>query len=450
MVYTTLPIKTTGQLSDQGNAFPEQIMRILNMAKKTLLFAPVTFDLAETTRMLEIAKGIKNHPAANQVFNIHFISNGGDLEHLIEAEGFSLQRLEPRFTPEKIEFFGKVDRGEIFAPALSQKEMIALIDNEVEYLRELKPSAVITGSYMTIPVTCQILSIPLVWVIQSTWLEPFFRHGAGMTDAIRLSLLKKMADWFVWLFINFWIRYGFMGPVNQAARHYSVKRYSSIFEYWRGDITMVAEPEEFTGANLPPNYYYIGPLIARQNFPIPENVKNIPHDQPVIYFAMGSSGTPEIIAKIIESFEGKPYRVIAPVKNHLAKVPGVEVPANVLVTDWLPAHEVNKMADLSLIHGGIGTVMTAAYAGKPVVGVGMQPEQVANLSVLVRKGFAIRVPKSKDPSKKIQEAIQRLIQDDNARKKAEEFSRVMEKWDGPKMAADLLYRIFYKKDARTE
>jgi UDP:flavonoid glycosyltransferase YjiC (YdhE family) len=412
------------------------------MDKKTLLFAPVTFDLAETTRMIEIAKGIANHPAACQVFNIQFISNGGDLEHLIEEEGFPLERLEPRFTPEKIEFFGKVDKGEIFAPALSQKEMIALIDNEVKYLRELEPTAVITGSYVTIPVTCRILKIPLVWVIQSTWLEPFFRHGAGMTDTIRFAPIKKMADWMVWLFINFWIRYGFMNPVNQAARHYGVKGYPSIFDYWRGEVTLVAEPAEFTGVKLPPNYTYTGPLIARQNFPIPDEIKDIPHDKPVIYFAMGSSGTAEIIAKIIESFAGKPYRVIAPVKDHLAKVPGVKIPPNVIVTGWLPAHEVNQLADLSLIHGGIGTVMTAAYAGKPVVGVGMQPEQVANLAALVRKGFAIRVPKSKDPSKKVLEAIQQLLNDEQAKRKAEEFSKVMEKWDGPKMAADLLYEKF--------
>jgi UDP:flavonoid glycosyltransferase YjiC (YdhE family) len=110
-----------------------------------------------------------------------------------------------------------------------------------------------------------------------------------------------------------------------------------------------------------------------------------------------------------------------------------------MVTDWLPAHLVNKLADLSLIHGGIGTVMTAAYAGKPVVGVGMQIEQVANLACLVRKGFAIRVVKSKDPSRKVQQAIQLLLNNKEARRKAEEFSKIMEKWDGPKMAADLLY-----------
>ena len=412
------------------------------MTKKLLLFAPVTFDLAETTRMIEIAKGIINHPVANHVFDIQFISNGGDLEHLIEEEGFPLRRLEPRYTPEMIELLGKVDKGEKFAPALSQKEMIAMIDNEVKYLKELKPTVVVTGSYMTIPVTCRILNIPLVWVVQSTWLEDFFAHGAGMTDGITFPPLKEIADWLILLFINFWIRIGFLGPVNKAAKHYGVAGYKSIFEYWRGDITMVAEPAEFSGVKLPPNYYYTGPLIARQDFPLPEEIKNIPRDKPLIYFAMGSSGTPQIIAKIIESFEGKPYRVIAPVKQHLDKVPGVKIPSNVMVTDWLPALLVNKLADLSLIHGGIGTVMTAAYAGKPVVGVGMQLEQVANIACLVRKGFAIRVAKSKDPSKKVQEAIQLLLYDEDAKRKAEEFSKIMEKWDGPKMAAELLYNKF--------
>jgi UDP:flavonoid glycosyltransferase YjiC (YdhE family) len=261
-----------------------------------------------------------------------------------------------------------------------------------------------------------------------------------MTDDVKPAPAKKIADWGVWQFINFWIKYGFLNSLNQAAKYYGVEGYKSIFDYWRGDITMVAEPAEFTGVILPENYYYTGPLIARQNFPIPKEVRNIPRDKPVIYFAMGSSGTPEIIAKIVESFEGKPCRVIAPVKQHLDKVPGVRIPSNVLVTDWLPAHEVNPLADLSLIHGGIGTVMTAAIAGKPVVGVGMQPEQTANLACLVRKGFAIRVRKSKDPSKKVQEAIQRILNDEQAKQKAREFSKVMEKWDGPKLAADLLFK----------
>lgn len=88
--------------------------------------------------------------------------------------------------------------------------------------------------------------------------------------------------------------------------------------------------------------------------------------------------------------------------------------------------------------GGIGTVMTAALAGKPVVGVGMQMEQVANLACLERLGFAIRVPKSKDPSRHIQAAIRTLLNDQQAKAKAAAFAKIVARWDGPKLAADLL------------
>lgn len=168
---------------------------------------------------------------------------------------------------------------------------------------------------------------------------------------------------------------------------------------------------------------------------MPKEIKNIPKDKPLIYFAMGSSGTREIVARIIESFEGRPYRVIAPVKFQLSQVPNVHIPSNVLVTEWVPAVQVNKMADLTVIHGGIGTVMTAALAGKPVVGVGMQMEQVANLACLERLGFAIRVRKSRNPSRKVQKAIAQLLNDRNAKSKAASFAEVVARWDGPKLAA---------------
>jgi UDP:flavonoid glycosyltransferase YjiC (YdhE family) len=410
--------------------------------KQTLLFAPCAFNLAETSRMVEIAKAIRRHPTASNVFDLHFISDGGDFEAMIEKHGFALTRLEPRLTKEKIEFIAKVDRGEKFAPAFTDAELILRVENETACLKQLKPAAVVTGSYVTIPVTCRVLATPLVWVVQSTWLPDFFCHGAGMTDKIRPAPLKAVADWGVLQFINFWIRYGFLSPVNRAAKHFGVPGYNSIFEFWRGDITLVAEPPEFSGVKLPPHHYFTGPLIPHDEFPLPPELATIPRDQPLIYFAMGSSGTPEIVANIVESFAGKPYRVIAPVKFQLEKVPGVRVPANVLVTDWVPVLEVNRMTDLAVIHGGIGTVMAAALAGKPVVGVGMQMEQVANLACLERLGFAIRVPKSKHPARPVQAAIQKLLNDDQAKAKAAAFAKVIARWDGPKRAADLLFEHY--------
>ncbi len=408
------------------------------MPQRTLLFAPAAFNLAETSRMIEIAKAIERDSTASRVFRVHFISDGGDFERMIEEHGFALTRMEPRLTREKIEFIGKVDRGEKFAPAFTDAELIQRVDNETALLKQLKPAAVVTGSYVTIPLTCRVVKTPLVWVVQSTWLPDFFCYGAGMTDHVRPAPLKAVADWSILQFINFWIRHGFLNSVNRTAKHFGVAGYGSIFEFWRGDITLVAEPAEFSGAKLPPKHYFTGPLIPQDEFPLPPEVAAVPRDKPLIYFAMGSSGTPEIVAKILESFDGRPYRVIAPVKFQLGYVPGVRVPPNVLVTDWVPAIQVNKMSDLALIHGGVGTVMAAAMAGKPVVGVGMQMEQVANLACLERLGFAIRVPKSKNPSRNVQAAIEKLLHDEQAKVKAAAFAKIIARWDGPKLAAEKL------------
>ncbi len=412
------------------------------MTQKTLLFAPAAYNLAETTRMIEIAKGIKANESANKVFAIQFVSEGGQFEQLIEDEGFPLKRIEPRISEEKIAHIIAVNDEEKMGVIYTKKEMIAKVAGDVAYLKELKPTAVITGSYLSMPVACQVTKVPLVWTIQSTWLREFFASGAGLTDGIKIDTVKKIANFVVFRVINAWMWYSFLNPVNKAAKEFGVKQYKPILDFFRGDVTLVAEPAEFSGIKLPENYYYTGPLIANQDFPLPEEVKNIPRDKPLIYFAMGSSGIPRIVAEIIESFRGKPYRVIAPVKPLLERHPDIDVPPNVLVTDWPPALQVNKMVDLSVIHGGIGTVMTAAYAGKPVVGVGMQPEQVSNIACLVRQGFAIRVPKSKHLAEAVQKAIQIQLHNEDAKHKAEAFAKIMEKWDGPKLAAELLYKKF--------
>jgi UDP:flavonoid glycosyltransferase YjiC (YdhE family) len=414
------------------------------MAARSLVFAACAYNLAETTRMLEIARAVRRENNSEHRFDAQFISDGGDFESLIENAGFPLKRLEPRMTAEKIEYAYKLDRGEAFGSVMSADEAIEKIRNEVAFLQDLKPAAIVTGSYVTMPITHQIIDVPLVWVVQSTWLEGFFKHGAGMTDTIRFKSVKRIADFAVYSLINLWTQVGLLRPLNKAADHYGVRRIRTIFDYYHGDLNLVAEPPDFTDTVLSDDYRYIGPVIAREDFPVPRDILDIPRDKPLVYFAMGSSGTPDIVAKIVASFEGKPYRVIAPVKSLIEKVPGAHVPQNVLVTGWLPALKINRMADISVIHGGIGTVMTAAYAGKPIVGVGMQPEQTANLSAIEKKGFAIRIPKSKDPSARILAAIETLLHDEKALARAEEFATLLKEWDGPNRAAQILMETYGK------
>lgn len=139
-------------------------------------------------------------------------------------------------------------------------------------------------------------------------------------------------------------------------------------------------------------------------------------------------------------FAGKPYRVIAPIKAHL-KDSTVEVPDNVLVTDLIPAHKVNPLADISVIHGGQGTVQTACLSGTPIVGVPMQPEQEGNLDFLERLGCAIHIRKRRISANAILQAIDQMLTDDHFRQRARVVQKEYQKWDG----VDNVVQFFQEK-----
>jgi UDP:flavonoid glycosyltransferase YjiC (YdhE family) len=129
------------------------------------------------------------------------------------------------------------------------------------------------------------------------------------------------------------------------------------------------------------------------------------------------------------------------VKTHIEPF-HIDIPPNVLVTDFVPAHKVNPLADISVIHGGQNTVMQACLSGTPIVGVGMHPEQQANLDACVRKGFAVRISKRKATASAILAAIDKLLNNEKAKQEVVKFQKQLEKWDAPQNAAQFLHETF--------
>lgn len=395
---------------------------------RTIAFLPAAYNLAETTRMIEVAKACRDE------FDISFASHGGEFEKLIEDEGFSLTPLEPRLTPEKIEYLYKVDQGEKLGAFFTVEETRERVRNEVDFLTNLGPVASVTGFNMTLTISSRAAKVPLVWLIQSTWdMQVMMDLGLGSyMDDLEMPVLNLLSESKLKWLTRKAVKYAggkMIRPLNVVAKEYQVKTLESFGDMWEGDYNLLAEPPDFSGrTNVPDTYFYIGPLIAHLDTPVPEAVTALAsQDTPMVYFAMGSSGRPKIIKAIIEGFNGQPFNVVSPMKSKIKGL-DVNVPPNVVLTDWLPALEVSRLADISVIHGGIGTVMTAALAGKPVVGVGMMYEQEYNLECLVRKGFAKRIRRPKLRPDALNEAIKALLEDEKAKETAKQYAGVMEEW----------------------
>ncbi|MHC4312347.1 MAG: glycosyltransferase [Planctomycetota bacterium] len=394
--------------------------------------------------MLEIAKACKGK------FEIIFASYGGQYEHFIEEAGFELKKMEPRLTQKRLDRLRVVLSGETLNTVgyLSEKELFVRVPNEIEFFKEFKPAAVLTGWCLSVTISTRAANVPFVNGLHSTSITEYYEAGLQTwPDRLDFTFLRrifgkeKLQKRFNKRILNAkWV----LKPYNAIGRRYGLKEFTHFLELIEGDHTLLADIPEWV--NLPeirPNLHFIGPLPFKSGMQVPKEVEEMPGDKPIVYFAMGSSGKPEIIAKIIEGFKDKPYRVIAPVKAHVENL-DVQIPPNVLVTGFLPAHKVNPMADISVIHGGQNTVMQACLAGTPIVGVGMHPEQQANLDTCVRKGFAIRLNKKRVTASEILWAIDKLLNDRNAKEEVVKFQKQLEQWDGAKNAAKFLFETYGK------
>jgi UDP:flavonoid glycosyltransferase YjiC (YdhE family) len=397
------------------------------MDVKTILFGVVGWNIAETTRMIEIAKALP------QGFRGEFLSYGGQFEHLVIEAGFTLHRMEPQEGPEKIDLLWRIDRGETYAQPFTLEELRERIRGEEELLSKLRPRAVVMGSVLTFPLSVRLAGLPLINVIPFALSREYFANGLPAAPG-KPRWINALFQWFAQkvpiLTKNF----------NAAARELGLPKFDSLLSLWEGDINLLTElPQTFPQVQLPPNWQFVGPIFAHLESPIPQEVEDLlqsPGD-PILYFAMGSSANRKVLQSILPLFQGLPVRVIAPVQDHLKGYSGT-LPDNVLVTSWLPAHRINPRCAAAVIHGGQGTVQTACAAGIPFLGIGMQPEQSINIQSVVDFGAALRMRRGKIKKKIFQKMVMELLESPRYRAKAQELAELTRSYDGAQRAADFL------------
>lgn len=453
----------------------------------TIIFAPECRYISETTRAVAIAK--KCPPEIKPVF----ISYGGQYEHYITRAGFPLYRMEPYISSSRSTRMFRIEHMETLGEIIPKEDLEERILNEIELFEKLEPVAVLNGFIHSLAISTQIVGVPLVWLTPAVMTKPYYKAGLavwpGMLDFKALRWVpERMLNWTINKTSN--LSMLFFSSVNSICRKHGVKTFRSFTEFLETGYTLLSDVPEIIGIkHLPETYRWVGPFLTKLDAPAPEEIAEIPDDMPLVYFAMGSSGHPGIIKYVLDSFRGAPFRVIAPVKTLIegrrAVIPADETdpsilraggdispvkgaaskekfrkknpalieemvremtpykpPENVMITDWLPAHIVNPLADVAVTHGGQGTLYQAILSGTPIVGVGMQPEQENNLECLVRHKVAVRIKRRRVDSKNVREAVLKMLSDTDAKKRIKELGRIVEKYDGPQQTSDFLMEKF--------
>ena len=140
---------------------------------KTLVFAVAGYNLAETGRHIEIAR------ACRDLYNIIFISYGGNFESLIEEEKFTLKKMGPRLTEKQLQHVRKALSGETLNTVgyFKAKEMAPRVENEIEFFEEIEPACVLTGWCQSVLISARAAGVPFINVLHSTSVTEYYQAG---------------------------------------------------------------------------------------------------------------------------------------------------------------------------------------------------------------------------------------------------------------------------------
>ncbi len=377
----------------------------------TVAFMPFFNNLAESTRLVRVARAFSDlggRPVC--------LSHGGDYERLAIEAGLQLHRVAPVYTGEQVDRLMRLDRMEEFGDPFEVGELLDQVRHERDAYQEHGVRLVVTGFNLPCSLSAPAAGIPLVWILAGTSYPQYFEAGLATVPDMYANWLvralpRRLTTWLTSR-LALKVKEG-THAFNEAARRLGVPEFPNSVSMWTGDHNLVSDlPEALSmpAAHDYPPEDYVGPLLAHLDLDLDDELaEHLQRPGRHIYFAMGSSGEKQVYLDVLGALASTGHNIVAAYTTILDPDELPDLDNRILLRDFVPAERVNRLVDLAVLHGGQGTVYTAAYSGRPMIGIPMQFEQQYNIDMLVRHGMAIRLPRQRLRPRHVTRAVARVF-----------------------------------------
>lgn len=234
---------------------------------KTIVFAPAVFNLAETTRMLEVAKQLQ------YTYHCQFIGFSQTFAYLIKAAGFSYDLLRPTLTAEQEKQIMALDQGKSLKNPFTQQMVAQRVKSELASLAAYQPELIITGSNVTIFLSARIKQIPLIYIkpyagSSAFWSDPnaplplFMRYFGPLKTSLWSSIRHLIVD-------STWKPAAF----KKTAAVYGLHLPRRSLALMDGDLNLITTPALFISSKeLPAQDHIVGPIFVEIDGSLPKEV----------------------------------------------------------------------------------------------------------------------------------------------------------------------------------
>lgn len=399
---------------------------------RPVLFAPESFNLAEVTRGIEVARRMD----AECVFAGYSRRYAG----VVEEAGFEFRYLQPELTQEQADQLLALDQGRTLRHPFTKVMLAERVANERALIRELDACAVVIGTTMSQLISARAEGVPLVYVKPFAYSLPHAQQMRVTGLMPRRTRLQRLLDGTAAMAVRAAVPRVPLVPRSfpRVARAHGVALPPTALATLDADLNLITTADHLIpeGIDLPAHYRVVGPIFARLPGEVPELVRELAaRTEPLVYFAVGSSGNRNLVRAVLAGLARARCQVLAPVRDYLTDDDVASLPRHVHVNGWLPAHRLGGAVDLAVTHGGEGTVQTSSVHGWPFIGIPLQLEQRFNVQRCVDFGSARLLTPRQARRADWPAVIESALADDHLRRRATRMSELLAGVDGPGAAA---------------
>ena len=388
-----------------------------------ILFSPESFNMGETTRCIEIARVARErgHTVLFHVYSPKYLG-------LLESAGLPVHLREPIMSDAEAEQIMALDQGRGVRHPFTTDMVRRRVAAELAAIRDFNADAVVIGSNLTMLLSARIAGVPIFYARPYAYSSTYFSKKPVDGELAAPGWLRAVARVLSYKPASF----------TRVAREHGLRLPRRTVDMLSADVNLICSLfTQLRGDSLVEPDVSVGPIYYRAPGELPQIVRE-PRERPLIYVGMGSSGSADILAKVLRQLSAAPVDVLVGggvqlLDTHLL---GSNIHFAGTVPGTIPAHLLAGHIDASMTHGGEGTVQTACLAGVPFAGIAMQAEQSWNIEECVRYGNALRFTKNDVRRGNVRDILGRLLSDEDMRARARQLGEAMRTMDGAALAVE--------------
>lgn len=272
----------------------------------------------------------------------------------------------------------------------SKARLVSYVKADLDLIKACQPDVIVGDFRLSLSVSARLAGTPYITISNAYW-SPFAKPHFTVPELPMLKftgvkLGQRLFDWVR----PFAFCYHAL-PLNQLRKQYGLPPLGLDLRrvYTDADYTLYSDiPQLVPTYDLPDTHHYVGPTLWSPAGRLPDWWSTLPHDKPIVYVTLGSSGSGGLLPKVLKALANMPLTVIAACAGR--GLPEY-VPPNAFVTDYLPGEEAAKRATLVISNGGSQTSYQALANGKPVIGMPTNLDQYLNMQYLQQAGVGLTI-----------------------------------------------------------